>query len=513
MELRTIGRAIVSTDTMRGRKIYWIPLNSIGFYSKDFNSLSAKSRKENFIDYCHARPKEKFAGLKELSIVNIYSSSHGFPGIDGHKAVWFWDTLIIDFKNFISLLKSVCTVSQCWLSSVKLSRSCETLINPNALKNAVSYGKGGKKVADMNAMTNVLMEDLWDRTFMAQHSLSGKKAKNDKSDGPPKPALPAYPVQAIKNYVTEFWGKHYNIQVETQQIRRSISTKLSMEYSAYKKRASTILARGDGATSAAAFHHPGHSEDDEALLILWKFSLCITVQFLIQNYVTAAYEQILYVSFPGMTNPPTEALAVIDALPKPYNSSSSLKMAQIEEKYSVTDIREKPLKKKIKALRLEKFKKLKKFVIASRITIEKASSHPEKHEDKENHQYGNRIFVVGSVIPASVSEHQTTLLHSILHDAHLTPDDDQRASNTAHQAEKLRDSDRLWQTAKIKERSRGCTKEPLLFSQSHKVEYTPLNPVGVRWVWSSPGDTILGRGMVYQMEWDFKPSNPPQSPL
>lgn len=82
-----------------------------------------------------------------------------------------------------------------------MSRSCETLINPNALKNAVSYGKGGKKVADMNAMTNVLMEDLWDRTFMAQHSLSGKKAKNDKSDGPPKPALPAYPVQAIKSII------------------------------------------------------------------------------------------------------------------------------------------------------------------------------------------------------------------------------------------------------------------------------------------------------------------------
>ncbi|KZS19955.1 Uncharacterized protein APZ42_013480 [Daphnia magna] len=149
----------------------------------------------------------------------------------------------------------------------KLSRSCETVINPNALKNVVSYGKGGKKVADMKAMINVLMEDLWDRTFMTQHSLSGKKAKNDKSDGPPKPALPADPVQAIINYVTDFWEKHYNIQVETQQIRSSISTKLSTENSEYKKMASAILARCDGATSAACFHHPAHSEDDEALLI------------------------------------------------------------------------------------------------------------------------------------------------------------------------------------------------------------------------------------------------------
>ena len=49
----------------------------------------------------------------------------------------------------------------------------------------------------MNAMINVIMEDLWDRKFMSQHSLSGKKAKNDKSDTPAKPALPADSVQAI----------------------------------------------------------------------------------------------------------------------------------------------------------------------------------------------------------------------------------------------------------------------------------------------------------------------------
>ncbi|KAK4006187.1 hypothetical protein OUZ56_011342 [Daphnia magna] len=100
-------------------------------------------------------------------------------------------------------------------------------------------------------------------------------------------------------------------------------------------------------------------------------------------------------------------------------------MAQIEDKYSVTDIKEKPLKKKIKALWLEKFKKLKKFVsktlkikisrpvfsaaiVASRVTIEKASSHPEKHQDNENHQNENSIFADESVIRPSELEHQTT---------------------------------------------------------------------------------------------------------
>ncbi|KAK4013888.1 hypothetical protein OUZ56_026440 [Daphnia magna] len=237
------------------------------------------------------------------------------------------------------------------------------------------------------------------------------------------------------------------------------------------------------------------------------------------------------------TNPPTESLAVTDALPKLYYSSSSPMMAQIEEKYSFTDIKEKPLKKKIKALWLEKFKKLKKYVsktlkikisrpvfsaaiVTSRVTIEKASSHPEEHEDKENHQNGNTIFANESVIRASVLEHQTTVvcifsiplpeptcenaavttsasektkeqkiavtsdhlgdhvdqpgmkhldqlefLHLILHDAYLTPGDDQRASNAVHQAETFRDSDRPRPTAKIQKRSRGCTKQSLLFAQ------------------------------------------------
>ncbi|KZR99920.1 Uncharacterized protein APZ42_004022, partial [Daphnia magna] len=34
---------------------------------------------------------------------------------------------------------------------------------------------------------------------------------------------------------------------------------------------------------------------------------------------------------------------------------------------------------------------------------------------------------------------QLQILHSIVHDDHLTPGDDQRASNVVHQAEKFRD--------------------------------------------------------------------------
>ncbi|KAI9562393.1 hypothetical protein GHT06_013361 [Daphnia sinensis] len=220
-------------------------------------------------------------------------------------------------------------------------------------------------------------------------------------------------------------------------------------------------------------------------------------------------------------------------------------MAQIEEKYSVTDIKEKPLKKKIKALWLEKLKKLKKFVsktlrlkarpvfsaalVASRVTIEKSSSHSEKQEDKENQQCENNIFTDESVIPASESEHQTTVscilsipfpeptcenaavtasasketkeqkiavtsdhlsnsddqpglkhrdqlkpLDSLLYEASMTPGDGQRASNTVHEAEIFRHSDRPRPTAKIKRRSSlRCTKEPSFFAQRRCVLVCP----------------------------------------
>ncbi len=113
-------------------------------------------------------------------------------------------------------------------------------------------------------MINVIMEDLWDRKFMSQHSLSGNKAKNDKSDKPAKPALPPDSVQAIisihfilygkkqcitiypftffLDYVTEFWKKQYNITLEAKHIRCAISTKLSTENSAFKKRSSIVAS-------------------------------------------------------------------------------------------------------------------------------------------------------------------------------------------------------------------------------------------------------------------------------
>ncbi len=85
------------------------------------------------------------------------------------------------------------------LHYVKLSRSCATLINPKTLS---VTEKGGQKTRDMNAMINVIMEDICDRKFMSQHSfISGMKAKNDKSETPAtKPALPADSVQAIIIY-------------------------------------------------------------------------------------------------------------------------------------------------------------------------------------------------------------------------------------------------------------------------------------------------------------------------
>lgn len=47
-------------------------------------------------------------------------------------------------------------------------------------------------------MVAALMKGLWDRDFMASHSVSGRKSPTDKSGDAPKPALPSDAVHAIK---------------------------------------------------------------------------------------------------------------------------------------------------------------------------------------------------------------------------------------------------------------------------------------------------------------------------
>ena len=49
----------------------------------------------------------------------------------------------------------------------------------------------------MSKMINVIMEEMWVRSFMSSHSLTGKKAPTDKSNNPAKPALPKEDVEAI----------------------------------------------------------------------------------------------------------------------------------------------------------------------------------------------------------------------------------------------------------------------------------------------------------------------------
>ncbi len=48
-------------------------------------------------------------------------------------------------------------------------------------------------------MISTIMKGLWDREFMATHSVSGRKSPTDKSTDPPKPAIPADALQAIQS--------------------------------------------------------------------------------------------------------------------------------------------------------------------------------------------------------------------------------------------------------------------------------------------------------------------------
>ncbi len=50
---------------------------------------------------------------------------------------------------------------------------------------------------DMSKMINAIMEEMWDRSFMSSHSLTGKNAPTDKRNNTAKPALPKEDVEVI----------------------------------------------------------------------------------------------------------------------------------------------------------------------------------------------------------------------------------------------------------------------------------------------------------------------------
>ncbi|KAK4004195.1 hypothetical protein OUZ56_005937 [Daphnia magna] len=106
------------------------------------------------------------------------------------------------------------------------------MIATSVLRTAISYTKCGKSY--LNNTVSYICKGLWDREFMAIHSVSGRKSPTDKSSDKAKPKLPGDAVQAITNFIISFWKSQHHLDISPKEIRSSISAKLLCEHSAKK---------------------------------------------------------------------------------------------------------------------------------------------------------------------------------------------------------------------------------------------------------------------------------------
>ncbi|KAK4007123.1 hypothetical protein OUZ56_012284 [Daphnia magna] len=125
-------------------------------------------------------------------------------------------------------------------SMVKLHEDYTTMIDPSALRLAMSYGKSGNTTKEMGKMVATIMEALWDKAFMASHSLSGRKQPSDMNDPikkklPAKPAIPADARNAIIQFTMKFWKTKHNMRIPATTVNPLISQKLLTEHSSVKK--------------------------------------------------------------------------------------------------------------------------------------------------------------------------------------------------------------------------------------------------------------------------------------
>ena len=100
------------------------------------------------------------------------------------------------FSNNVSAGRSSNQVSTT-AEMVKLSSKCQQLIKVNDLKNAMAFGLSSPGEKPLKQMIKAIMVSIWDREYMATHSIGGKKSPTDRSDAPAKPKIDADAFQAM----------------------------------------------------------------------------------------------------------------------------------------------------------------------------------------------------------------------------------------------------------------------------------------------------------------------------
>ncbi|KAI9553726.1 hypothetical protein GHT06_021662 [Daphnia sinensis] len=128
-------------------------------------------------------------------------------------------------------------------------------INASDLKFAITIGRLSN--GNLNAMVNKILESVYTRIYMSEHSLSGLPPRVSKAQKeiysrlktPPKPTKPGLPeedVTAITLFMIKAWESYHGQKIKEKEVRDAIRTKLSTETRAASHLLNTPQTDEDG---------------------------------------------------------------------------------------------------------------------------------------------------------------------------------------------------------------------------------------------------------------------------
>ena len=167
---------------------------------------------------------------------------------------------------------------------VKLSAKCQQLIKGPDLKDAMSHEITGPGIKPLGKMVRAIMVSIWNREYMATHSIGGQKSPTDPDKTtPPKPKIDEDAFQAIRSmwcwfnlsfknsfkinvflstvFATKFWSDKHKTPLDPSWIRTAIEDKLMYEHREYKKQQAAAAAKAAAAAAAANVGEAAHPAD------------------------------------------------------------------------------------------------------------------------------------------------------------------------------------------------------------------------------------------------------------
>ncbi|XP_046638790.1 uncharacterized protein LOC124318930 [Daphnia pulicaria] len=111
----------------------------------------------------------------------------------------------------------------------------DIMIEYNALRDAICYGREGQSKDSLNAMVGTLIDYFILPQEQAEYSLSGRACRSIPNSKPKKP-FPVSTIDAMTNFILPRWKSWHNNDLSKEQIKAAITAKLVNSHSKTKKK-------------------------------------------------------------------------------------------------------------------------------------------------------------------------------------------------------------------------------------------------------------------------------------